>query len=84
MIPGIPGGRVNPRQAKMLMKQLGYKELEDVEEVVIRMADRELVIRSPSVAEMNVQGQQMFQVVGQLRRSLGRAAVRPFRRRMWR
>lgn len=65
MIPGIPGGRVNPRQAKMLMKQLGYKELEGVEEVVIRMADKELVIRSPSVAEMNVQGQQMYQVVGQ-------------------
>ncbi len=64
MIPGIPGGRVNPRQAKMLMKQLGYKELEDVEEVIIRTAEKELVIRAPSVAEMNVQGQQMYQVVG--------------------
>lgn len=65
MLPGIPGGRVNPRQAKMLMKQLGYKELEGVEEVVIRLGDREIVIRNAGVAEMNVQGQRMYQVVGE-------------------
>lgn len=65
MLPGIPGGRTNPRQAKMLMKQLGYKELEGVEEVVIRLADRELVIKGAGVAEMNVQGQRIYQVVGQ-------------------
>lgn len=64
MLPGIPGGRGNPRQAKRLMKQLGYNELDGVEEVVIRLADRELVIKGPSVAEMTVQGQKMYQVVG--------------------
>lgn len=65
MLPGIPGGRVNPRQAKVLMRQLGYKELEGVEEVVIRLADRELVLQGPSVAEMTVQGQKMYQIVGE-------------------
>ncbi len=65
MLPGIPGGRASPRQAKMLMKQLGYKELEGVEEVVIRTADKEYVIKGAGVAEMNVQGQRIFQVVGQ-------------------
>ncbi|MEE9236671.1 MAG: nascent polypeptide-associated complex protein [Thermoplasmata archaeon] len=65
MLPGIPGGRASSRQAKMLMKQLGYRELEDVEEVIIRTADKVYVIKAPGVAEMNVQGQKMYQVVGQ-------------------
>ncbi len=47
------------------MKQLGYKEMEGVEEVIIRTASREYVIKSPGVAEMNVQGQHIYQVVGQ-------------------
>lgn len=64
MLPGIPGGRVNPRQAKLLMKQLGYKELEGVEEVVIRTADKEYVFKEVAVAEMTVQGQKIYQVVG--------------------
>ncbi|MEE9593546.1 MAG: nascent polypeptide-associated complex protein [Thermoplasmata archaeon] len=64
MIPGLPGGRGDPRQAKKMMRQLGYKEWEGVEEVIIRMADRELVIRSPGVAEMTAQGQQMFMITG--------------------
>jgi nascent polypeptide-associated complex subunit alpha len=65
MLPGIPGGRVNPRQAKLLMKQLGYRELEDVEEVIIRTSTREYVIKGAGVAEMTVQGQKIFQVVGE-------------------
>ncbi|MFQ6012785.1 MAG: nascent polypeptide-associated complex protein [Thermoplasmata archaeon] len=64
MIPGLPGGRVDPRQAKKMMRQLGYKEWEGVEEVIIRTADRELVIRNPGVAEMVAQGQQMFMITG--------------------
>ncbi len=76
MLPGIPGGRVNPRQAKMMMRQLGYKELEGVEEVIIRTASKEYVIRSPGVAEMTVQGQKVFQVVGQAE-VMERAGVGP-------
>ena len=69
MIPGLPGGgRMNPRQAKMMMRRMGiqgYEELEGVEEVVIRLADREIVIRDAGVTEMTVQGQKMYQVVGE-------------------
>ncbi|MFQ5838718.1 MAG: nascent polypeptide-associated complex protein [Thermoplasmata archaeon] len=65
MLPGIPGGRVNPRQAKVLMKQLGYREMEDVEEVIIRTSTKEYIIRRAGVAEMTVQGQKIFQVVGE-------------------
>jgi nascent polypeptide-associated complex subunit alpha len=57
---------MDPRQAKKMMRQLGYKEWEGVEEVIIRTADREVVIRNPGVAEMDTQGQHMFMVTGKV------------------
>jgi len=36
-----------------------------VEEVIIRMADKDLVIKNASVSEMKVKGNRMFQVVGE-------------------
>ena len=48
------------------MERMGInmKEIPDVEEVVIRTADRELRIKNPSVSEVNAQGNRVFQVVG--------------------
>lgn len=67
MIPGMPGGRFNPRQAQRMLKQMGIssQEVEGVEEVIIRTKDRELVIKGASVTMVNVQGQTMFQVAGE-------------------
>lgn len=62
MIPGMPG--MDPRRMKVLQKQLGMRELE-AEEVIIRLADKELVISNPSVTSMKVMGQTMFQVAGE-------------------
>src|SRR3989442_1137674 len=47
----IPGGRVNPRQMRQAMKRMGIEqeELEGVEEVIIRTASKEYVIRDPNV-----------------------------------
>ena len=47
----IPGGRVNPRQMRQAMKRMGIEqeELDGVEEVVIRTADKEYVIRNAAV-----------------------------------
>lgn len=63
----IPGGRVNPRQMKLMMKRMGIstEEIEGVEEVVIRTADQEYVIRPAAVTVMTVQGQKTYQVVGE-------------------
>ncbi len=63
----IPGGRMDPRQLKRMMKQLGVEaeELKDVREVIIRTGEKEYVIPGASVTEMTVQGQKTFQVVGQ-------------------
>ena len=67
MIPGIPGGRMNPRQMKAAMKRLGIEteEIGDVEEVVIRTATKEYVFKSAEVSAMTVQGQKTWQIVGE-------------------
>ncbi len=65
MIPGM--GRVNPRMMKRLQKQLEsqMEELEDVEEVIIKTAAKDLVFKQPEVTIMNVMGQKTYQVVGE-------------------
>lgn len=63
----IPGGRVNPRQMKQAMKRLGIEqeELDGVEEVLIRTADKEYVIRGATVTAITAQGQKIWQVIGE-------------------
>lgn len=65
MIPGM--GRVNPRQVKQAMKQLGIKteDIEDVEEVIIRTRSREYIFKDAAVTMMEMQGQKTFQIVGE-------------------
>ncbi|MBU1203904.1 MAG: nascent polypeptide-associated complex protein [Nanoarchaeota archaeon] len=60
MFPGM-----NPRQMQGMMKKLGIKQQEiDAEEVVIKLKDKELIIRNPQVSKINMMGQETFQIVG--------------------
>lgn len=63
----FPGGRVNPRQMKAMMKRMGIstEELEGVEEIVIRTRTKEYVFKEAMVSIMTVQGQKTFQIVGE-------------------
>jgi len=63
----IPGGRANPRQMKQMMKRLGIEQedLGEVEEVVIKTADKEFVFRNAAVSAVTAQGQKIWQVVGE-------------------
>lgn len=56
---------VNPRQMKKMMRQMGMemKEL-SAKEVVIRLEDSEIVIASPSVSIIEMQGQKTYQISG--------------------
>jgi nascent polypeptide-associated complex subunit alpha len=58
--------KMDNRNARRMMDRLGIdmKELEGVEEVIIRTSDRELHIKNASVSEVNAQGNRMFQVAG--------------------
>ena len=62
MFPGM-----DPRMMKQAMKQLGIKQEEiNAIEVVIRCADKEIVVSEPSVQKINMQGQTSFQVSGEI------------------
>lgn len=65
MIPGR--GRISPRQMQRMMKQLGIsiEEIEDVEEVIIKTATKDFLIKNPSVTIMDAQGQKTYQVMGE-------------------
>lgn len=49
-----------------MLEKMGVElqEIPGVEEVVIKTAEKDLIIRAPSVSEMNVKGLRVFQVSG--------------------
>lgn len=65
----LPSG-INPKQMKKMMKKMGISS-EDIEaeQVIIRCVDREIVIENPSVVKTNMQGQQIFQIQGDVSES---------------
>jgi nascent polypeptide-associated complex subunit alpha len=72
MFPGMGGvgGRgMNPAKMKQMMKQMGIdvKELKDVQEVVIKTADSDIIIENASVTIMKVQGSETYQIVGDVK-----------------
>lgn len=62
MFPGM-----NPRDVQRAMKQLGVKQVEiPAIEVIIRTAEKDLIIREPSVQKVNMMGQESFQISGEV------------------
>jgi nascent polypeptide-associated complex subunit alpha len=60
--------KVNPRNAKRMMQRMGMNmgEMPDVEEVVFKTARKEIVVENAQVAVIEMQGQKIFQVTGQV------------------
>jgi len=56
---------MNPRQMKKLMRQMGIsmEEMEGVEEVIIKMKGKEIVLKNPSVVVISAQGEKSYQIV---------------------
>jgi len=61
MIPGM-----NPRMMKQAMKRMGMEQ-EDIEasEVIIRTPEKEIVFSQPSVAKVQMMGQESWQITGE-------------------
>jgi len=59
---------MNPRQLQAQMKRMGInmEELQDVEEVVIKLRTKDIIVRNASVTYINAQGQKSYQVVGEV------------------
>lgn len=58
--------RLSPRELRRLTQRMGLKieELGGVEEVVIKLADRNLVIKEARVSVLDLKGEKIFQVMG--------------------
>ena len=62
MFPGI-----NPREMQKAMKRLGIKQEEiEAEEVIIKTPNKNLVIKNPHVAKVNMMGQESLQISGDI------------------
>ncbi len=58
-------GGVNPAQMKGMMKKMGISQTElPVKRVIFEMEDGNLIIENPSVMQIKMQGQESFQVTG--------------------
>lgn len=58
--------RISPREAKRMMQRMGLSmdAIPDVEQVIIKTSNKEILIENPEVAVVDIQGQKMFQVAG--------------------
>lgn len=71
MMPGI-----NPKQMNKMMRSMGIKQEElDAKEVIITLANKEIIIHNPQVAKVTMAGQTTFQVMGQVEERLKRPEI---------
>jgi len=65
MFPGLGKG-MSPRKMQQMMKQMGISvtEIENVEEVIIRTADSEIVFDDAAVSIMDAAGTRTYQLTG--------------------
>jgi nascent polypeptide-associated complex subunit alpha len=60
MFPGL-----NPKKVQAMMKQMGIGQEEiPAKQVIIRQEDKNIIIENPSVVKINMQGQESFQISG--------------------
>jgi len=54
------------RRTRRMLERMGLdvKPIQDVEEVVIRTAEKDLIIKDANVSEINAKGMRVFQVIG--------------------
>ncbi|MFH1237608.1 MAG: nascent polypeptide-associated complex protein [Candidatus Aenigmatarchaeota archaeon] len=56
---------VNPKQMEKMMKQMGMNVTNiDAEEVIIRTAEKDIIIMEPQVSKIKAMGQETFQISG--------------------
>lgn len=64
----IPGMNVDPRKMQALMKQMGIENNEiDAEKVIIELKNgSQIIINSPAVTEIVMQGNRSYQIAGEI------------------
>ena len=68
----LGAGGMNPKQMAQAMKAMGIKQKEiSADEVVIKTGAGEIVISSPKVIEVEMQGVKTYQVMGEVSERAG-------------
>ena len=58
---------MNPRKMQQMMKQLGIQQVDiPATEVIIKSEGKDIIIRNPAVAKVNMMGQETFQISGEI------------------
>ena len=58
---------MNPRKMQQMMKQMGIKQNDiPATQVIIKLEDKDLIINNPSVQQVNMMGQETFQISGEI------------------
>ncbi len=66
MFGGI--GNLNPKKVQAMMKQMGIDQEEiEADRVIIEKPNGRIVIANPNVVKINMQGQESFQITGEVR-----------------
>ena len=66
-------GKINPREANRMMQRMGMQvqQLDEVTKVIMETPTKRIIIDSPEVATVTVQGQTVYQVGGGTMREEG-------------
>ena len=60
-------GNINPKQIQGMMKKMGIAQVDiNASRVIIECPDKKIIINNPSVMKINMQGQQSFQISGEV------------------
>ncbi len=60
-------GGIDPKKMQAMMKQMGMSQTEiDAKRVIIECEDKNIVIENPSVMKIKMQGQENFQISGDI------------------
>lgn len=66
MFPGL-----DPKKMQGMMKQLGVAQEEiDAKRVIIEKEDGNIIIENPSIIKIKIQGQESFQISGEIKEGL--------------
>jgi nascent polypeptide-associated complex subunit alpha len=67
MFPGL-----DPKKMQAMMKQMGMDQEEiNASKVIIEKEDGKIIIKNPSVIKISMQGQETFQISGEISEEIG-------------
>jgi len=72
MLPGL-----NPKKMQAVMKQMGIaqEDISALRVVIEKTDDSKIIIENPSVTKIKMQGQESFQITGDIHEELGEVKI---------